>query len=111
MAYHQDNLNTMKGELVRAQQKLQKQQVFVMSLEEQIARYEIAMIQKEINQINIQEVAKKILSHDARVAFFAQQRETLDHIIRSYPACRIEAQVVLDRILTMITQLSDQSWE
>jgi hypothetical protein len=56
-------------------------------------------------------VATQMLSHDEWLAFFYQQRETLDRIIKNTPACCSEAQKVLDEILILITQLGDQSSE
>jgi hypothetical protein len=105
------DLISMKDELALAQKKLLQQQAYVESLEEQIARNEIELIKKEISQVNKQESAKKMLSHDEWLAFFYQQREILDHIIRYHPTCRLEAQGALDAILTLITQISDQSIE
>jgi hypothetical protein len=101
----------MKDELAMAQKKLLQQRAYVESLEEKIAKNEIALIQKEISQIQMHETAKKMLSPEEWLAFFYQQRETLNHIIKSCPACRSEAQEVLDQILTLITQLSDQAIE
>ena len=105
------DLIAMKDELALAKKKLLQQQAYIESLEVQIARNEIDLIQKEIGQVNKHEAAKKMLSHDEWLAFFYQQREILDHIIRNQPICRLEAQSVLDQILILITQISDQSLE
>lgn len=104
-------LSEMKQELVLAQKKLSQQKAYIERLEEEIARNEIAMIQKEIVQVNKHETAKQMLNHEQWLSFFYQQRETLNQIIQSHPACSGEAQEVLDQILTLITQLGDQDNE
>jgi hypothetical protein len=104
-------LNDMKQELNVAKKKLLQQKAFVEHLEEETARLEIELIQSEINQVNQQEVAKQMLSNEQWLMFFYQQRETLNRIIRNNPTCRLEAQAVLDQILTLITRLSDQTVE
>lgn len=101
----------MKDELALAQKQLQQQRAYVENLEEKIARDEIALIHKEIGQIKRNQVATQMLSPDEWLAFFYQQRETLDRIIKNTPACRSEAQKVLDEILILITQLGDESNE
>ncbi len=108
---YRNEISEMKQELVLAQKKLMKQQTFVEQLEEEIARNEIELIQKEISQVNKQEAAKQLLSHEQWLAFFYQQREILNQIIHNNPTCRLVAQEVLDQILTLITQLSDQAYE
>lgn len=102
-----NGLVEMKKELAQAQKKLQQQQAYVERLEEEIARCEIVLIQQEISHVNKYENAKQILSDDETLAFFRQQRETLNRIIWNNPSCRREAQTVLDEILTLITQLGD----
>jgi len=108
---YRNELAEMKKELALAQKKLLRQKAYVQQLEEEIARNEIALIQKEINQIDKHEIAKQILSQEQWLSFFYQQRETLNRIIRNNPTCRLEAQEVLDKILTLITQISDQVYE
>ena len=100
-------LAEMKKELVIAQKKLQKQQTYVEQLEEEIAHLEIAIIQKELAQVNKEESSLLTLSHEQWLALFGQQREILGQIIRNNPACREEAQKVLDQILCLITLISD----
>src|SRR5262245_54229693 len=103
----QDDISEMKQERALAQKKLIKQKDYVEKLQEEIARKEIALIRKEISQADQHDLAKRILSHER----FYQQREVLNQIIRDNPTCRAEAQEVLDKILTLITQLSEQAYE
>lgn len=104
-------ISEMKQELALAQNKLQTQRTYITQLEEEIARQEIAVIQKEIGQVNKQEAAKQMLTHEEWLGFFYHQREILNEIIRSDLSCRSDAQEVLDQILILITQLSDQAFE
>lgn len=101
-------LAEMKRELATAYNKLAKQKTYIDQLEEAIARHEIELIQKEVQTLDRQATIKQFLSDEQWLAFFYQQRETLSQIIRDNRACRKEAQAVLDQILTLITQLSDQ---
>lgn len=105
--YPEENfLGEMKRELAIAYNKLAKQKSYIDQLEEAIARHEIELIQKEIGTVDRK--STQLLSDEQWLAFFYQQRETLSQIIRDNRACRKEAQAVLDQILTLITQLSDQ---
>ncbi len=107
-ATRQDShLSEMKEELKSAQKKLVQQKAHVEHLQEEIARHEIALIQKEIALVDT--VALQILSEDEWFTFFKQQREILNRIIRSNLSCSAHAQEVLDKILTLITQVSDQT--
>jgi hypothetical protein len=108
---YRNTLSEMKRELANAQKKLLKQKAYVEQLEEEIARYEIELIQREISQVNKHEAAMQMLSQEQWLIFFYQQRETLNQIIRNHPACRLEAQAVLDQILILITKLGDQVYD
>lgn len=100
-------IEAMKHELLSAQKKLAQQQAYIAQLEEEIAWQEIASIQWEIDQVNQTRKSQLSLSHQEWLALFQQQREVLGKIIRSYPACRLKAQEVLDEILLLTTELSD----
>lgn len=101
-------LKEMKEEYARAQKKLEKEQAYVYQLEKEIATLEIEQIQKEISQLIKESVVTHELTHEQRLALFCHQREILGGIIRNHPACRHHAQEVLDQILSLITQLSNE---
>lgn len=100
-------LAEMKKELAQAQKKLIHQKAYVEQLEQEIAHKEIERIQKELEDVNREEMIQQTLSHEQWFSFFDQQREILGQIIRNHPKWRSEALAVLDQILELITELSD----
>lgn len=102
-------LGELKRELAQAQKELSRTQTRINQLEEAIAQKEIQRIQEQIGKIEMQELTKLLQSREERLAFFSDQRETLSTIIRNHPICALEAQAVLDQILTLITHISDEA--
>lgn len=98
----------MKQEHAHAQKKLERQRAYVDQLEKEIATLEIEQIQEEISQLNKESVTTHELTHEQSLALFCHQREILGGIIRNHPACRVHAQEVLDQILSLITQISNE---
>ncbi len=105
---HKQGLTGLKRELSQAQRELSMAQMRVLELEEAIAYQEVARIEHQIQKIVTEETTKLLHSREERLAFFHDQRETLVNVIRSYPTCAPRAQEVLDQILTLITQVSDE---
>lgn len=101
-------LNELKRELTLAQRELSQAQARVSQLEEAIAQKEIQRIQDQISKLEEGQLAALLHSREQRLAFFSDQRETLSAIIRKHPICAIQAQAVLDQILTLITHISDE---
>ncbi|MCC5831847.1 MAG: hypothetical protein JJU12_02245 [Chlamydiales bacterium] len=100
-------LNELKRELASAQKELVQAQDRVSQLEEAVAQKEIQRIRDQVAKLEEGQLAAILHSREQRLSFFHDQRETLSTIIRSYPTCALQAQAVLDQILTMITHLSD----
>lgn len=104
-------INELKRELAIAQKEWAQAQARVAQLEEAIAQKEIQRIQEQIAKLEEGQLAALLHSRDQRLAFFYDQRETLSAIIRNHPMCALQAQAVLDQILTLITNLSDDLFD
>lgn len=99
------NLSSLRNELDSAKEKLNTAHERVIRLEEEIAQKEIARIQSEI--ATLQDSQDNALTKEERLIFFAKQREVLAQIIKNKLSCATEAQLVLNKILTYITEMSD----
>lgn len=105
------SLSKLKRDLVKAQRDLIMAQNRVKKLEEAVAHEEIKQIEKELGRVDLEKLSKLFHSREGRLAFFADQRETLATIIHNHPACAYEAQNVLDQILILITHISDEAMD
>lgn len=91
-------LPDLKKELNHAKKELSRAQNWVMTLEEAIAQKEIQRIEEEIAHVE----------PNGSSSDFSAERELLTAIIDRFPSCAIQAQIVLNKILTIITQMSDR---
>lgn len=87
-------LTDLKKELTHAKKELTRLQSRVLLLEETIAQKEIQRIEEEIANGSFLD--------------FSSQRELLTSIIDQHPSCAFQAQIVLNQILMLITQMSDK---
>lgn len=102
------DVTNLKRDLSKAQRELEVARTRVQKLEEAIAQQEIKRIGKEIEKIETNDATTLLHSQEQRLAFFSDQRQTLSDIIQNYPGCALQAQAVLDQILTFITHISDE---
>lgn len=102
------SLSSLKRDLKRAQKELHETQARIKQLQEAIAFQEIERIKGEIEKIEPKQLAQTLLTHEQCMNFFSEQREKLVTIIHCHPGCAARAQELLDQILTLITQISDE---
>ncbi len=98
----------LKQHLVEAQQDFQESQEKVISLRQEIALKEITQIEKDIQQMQEKARKKNHRFQEEYLAVLAEQRQLLNEIMHTTPACAERAQRVQDRILVFITDLSDR---
>lgn len=104
----QQSLIEMKQNLIRAEKELSFVQERIHQLEEEIALQEIRNIEVEIDKVDTKSLLKTIKNQDLLPELFEAQRNSLSEIIQKYPACADRAQIVLNKILILITKISDE---
>ena len=97
-------LPELKHSLDHAQKELAVAAEKVKQLELEIALAEIKQIEQDVQEIVAEEVVDRMDVLDA----FSDHRETLSSIIHNHPICAMEAQFVMDQILTLITHIRDE---
>lgn len=91
----------LETRLVEAKKRKIELEKKVSQLETALAKSEIARIQKQIVLFDLTQTSFEKNNQ------FAAEREKLVAIIQNNPFCAEEAQKVLDQILSLITQLSN----
>ncbi|MFN0065847.1 MAG: hypothetical protein ACKVOH_06390 [Chlamydiales bacterium] len=96
-----NTLDEMKRDLTVAEKELAKAHNRVLHLRETIATKEIERIEQDIK--------KEYKDRLEELDFLDLQRKNLSSIMNEVPSCITDAQVVLDQILTKITDLKEEN--
>jgi hypothetical protein len=105
---HDHATDELQGELKRANKELKQVESRVRHLQEKLAAQQIKFIQREIELFKGQIDALDLASEEKTLSLFHEERALLAEIIQKVPMHALEAQHVLDQILSLITLLSDK---